>query len=238
MLELNSLRISYQNETIVKGVSLKVRRGETVILMGPNGSGKSTLASALAGNPQYEITAGTIEIDNEDVTGLAPNERAEKGLFLAFQNPVSVPGVSLTKLLREISPEAEKQPGEFIRKLRQFAKELNFAESLLIRGLNDGFSGGEKKKIEMVQAYFLAKKYVVFDEIDTGLDVDALKKIADLINELKADRKGVLIITHYHRLVEFLDVDKVLVMNGGKIVKEGGKSLVKEIENKGYGHFV
>lgn len=235
MLQLKNFEVLYQGKKIVKGVDLEIKRGELVVLMGPNGSGKSTLASAAMGHPFYQLGENSqIIIDGTDVTHLPPNERFKKGLFLAFQNPVAIAGISLTKLLREVEPKVIKRTSGFMDELRAFSRHLNFSEGLLIRGLNDGFSGGEKKKIEMLQAYRLAKKYAIFDEIDTGLDVDALRKIATLINNLKQRGVGCLIITHYQRLTEFLNIDRVIVMVEGKIVRQGKQELVKEIEEKGY----
>lgn len=238
MLKLLNFSVKFQGKTIVRSVNLELKRNEITVLMGPNGSGKSTLASAVMGHPFYTISKESLlELDGEDITAASPDVRANKGLYLAFQNPVAVPGVSLTKLIREASPEALSDTGHFMQDLRYFAKGLSFSEGLLIRGLNDGFSGGEKKKVEMVQARYFAKKYALFDEIDTGLDVDALKKIAKLINELKKKHVGCLIITHYQRLVEFLDADRIVVMSAGRIVDEGGKELIKTIEEKGYAQY-
>ncbi len=235
MLQLKNFEVSYQSKKIVKGVNLKLKRGELLVLMGPNGSGKSTLANALMGHPFYELgTRSKIIIDGKDITSLSADKRFREGLFLAFQNPLSIAGISLTKLFREVDPEMMRNTEGVMSELRRLARELNFSEGLLIRGLNDGFSGGEKKKIEMLQAYRLAKKYALFDEIDTGLDVDALKKIAELINQLKKQRIGCLIITHYQRLTEFLEIDRVIVMSEGKIVAEGGRSLIRKIEKEGY----
>lgn len=230
MLKIERLCVNYQKRSIVNGVTLVLKRGEIIVLMGPNGSGKSTLANALLGHPSYTVTSGKIILDGRDITNRKPEERVQQGLFLAWQNPIAVPGISLTKLVRELS-----QGQLNLTSLRSAARNLHLAESLLIRSLNDGFSGGEKKKTEMLQAQLLAKKYVVFDEIDTGLDVDALKKIATQINLLKNKRLGSLVITHYHRLVKLLDLDRVLVMNNGVISQTGTRTLAATIENHGYG---
>lgn len=238
MLRLSNFTVSYKNLVIVQKAHITVDRGELVVLMGPNGSGKSTLASAVMGHPFYTVHAGSLlEVDGENITDEEPNVRAQKGIFLAFQNPVSIPGVSVTKLLREAGALKDDKVKSQLARLRTFSKDLHFDESLLSRGLNDGFSGGEKKKIEMIQASVLATKYALFDEIDTGLDIDALKKIAYMINELKKRKVGCVVITHYQRLVEFLDVDRVLIMAKGHIVKEGDKDLVHDIEKFGYIHF-
>ncbi len=238
MLKLSKFSVSYQDKKIVDSIELALNPGEIIVLMGPNGSGKSTLASSVMGHPFYTVHKDSrIEIDTEDITYATPDERARKGLFLAFQNPVSIPGVNITKLLREVGALGDGSIKEKLQELRELSKELHFSDSLLTRSLNDGFSGGEKKKVEMVQAKFLAKKYAFFDEIDTGLDIDALKKIAEMINDLKKRDIGCLVITHYQRLVEFLSVDRVLIMHKGKLVKEGGKDLVQVIEKEGYSVF-
>ena len=235
MLKLQNISVSFQEKLIVHNVDLVLERGTIVVLMGPNGSGKSTLANAIMGHPSYTLgTHSHIELDGEDIITLLPNERAQKGLFLGFQNPVAVPGVSLTKLLRETGEPKTLDTKHFMQDLRYLAKSFQFSEGLLIRGLNDGFSGGEKKKIEMVQARYLAKKYALFDEVDTGLDVDALKKVAIMMNELKKKNVGCLVITHYPRLIEYLYIDRIVIMSQGKIVDEGGRELVKKIEKKGY----
>jgi len=234
MLSITNLHVFYQKQPIVRGVNLAIKPGELVILMGPNGSGKSTLANALMGHPSYSLEAGKILLDDEEITSLPPEEKVAKGLFLAWQNPLAIPGISLNKLLRELKT-SKTSLSEDLSELRKEAKAFAFSESLLIRSLNDGFSGGEKKKVEMLQAMHLAKKYVIFDEIDTGLDVDALKQIAQAINELKAKGLGILVITHYHRLIRLLKVDRVVVMSQGQTQQEGGRELAEKIEAGGYG---
>ena len=233
MLKITNLKAYYQDQAIVKGVSLTLNRGEIVILMGPNGSGKSTLANAIMGHPHYTVKAGQINLDGQDITKALPEDKVNQGLFLAWQNPMAVSGVSLTKLIRELDLFKDDIT-TVVKSLRQYAKKLNFSDGLLLRGLNDGFSGGERKKLEMLQAVLLAKKYVLFDEIDTGLDVDALKAIAKEINILKHKNLGCLVITHYHRLIKLLEFDKVIVMRQGKVVKTGGRALAEKIENHGY----
>ena len=234
MLEIKKLGIKFKQQTIVKRIDLKLKRGELIILMGPNGSGKSTLAKTLLNHPDYIIKQGTIWLDGKNITKLKPEEIVQQGLLLAWQNPVAIPGVNLVKLLRETKQENKPSKNTSITQLRDLAKKMDFSEGLLIRGLNDGFSGGEKKKIEMLQVYTLAQKYVVFDEIDTGLDIDALKTIAKLIQELRANKIGCLVITHYQRIIELLKADQILVMVDGQIVRKGGLELVREIEKKGY----
>jgi len=233
MLRVTKFKVSYQKQPIVRGVSLKVSPGELVILMGPNGSGKSTFANALLGHPSYSIEQGKIFLDEEEITNLSPDQKVAKGLFLAWQNPLAIPGISLNKLLRELKT-SNTSLAEDLLVLRKEAKDFAFSESLLIRSLNDGFSGGEKKKIEMLQAIHLAKKYLLLDEIDTGLDVDALKQIARAINKLKAKGLGILVITHYHRLIRLLKLDRVIVMKQGKVIEEGTRKLAERIEENGY----
>lgn len=234
MLKVTNLKVNLGAEEIIRGVNFSLSEGEIVVLMGPNGSGKSTIAKTLAGHYDYTVTEGSVTLDGADITQSEPYERAQAGLFLAFQNPVSLPGVSVTKLLREIKPELAKDGTKYLANLRNFAKNLEFSEGLLLRGLNDGFSGGEKKKLEILQAELLDRKYLIFDEIDTGLDVDALKKIAEAIARMKTKGKGILIITHYVRLLQYLKVDRVLVMKQGKIVLSGQADLVEKIEKEGY----
>ena len=234
MLKVTSLKVNLGEEEIIKEVSFSLSEGEIVVLMGPNGSGKSTIAKTLAGHYDYTVTGGNVILDGADITQSEAYERAQAGLFLAFQNPVSLPGVSVTKLLREIKPELATDGAKYLAGLRNFAKNLEFSEGLLLRGLNDGFSGGEKKKLEILQAELLDRKYLIFDEIDTGLDVDALKKIAESIAKMKKANKGILIITHYVRLLQYLKVDRVLVMKQGQIVLSGQADLVEKIEKEGY----
>jgi len=234
MLKITNIHVFYQKQAIVRGVDLEVRSGEIVILMGPNGSGKSTLANSLLGHPSYSLKQGKILLDGKDITALPPEKKVAKGLFLAWQNPLPIPGISLNKLLRELKVTNTSLTKD-LAILRREAKYFAFSEGLLIRSLNDGFSGGEKKKVEMLQAVHLAKKYVIFDEIDTGLDVDALKKIAEAINKLKSKGLGILVITHYHGLIRLLELDRVIIMSQGKIQKEGGRELATEVERKGYG---
>lgn len=233
MLELKSISAYYNHEKIVDDVSLFVEKGEIVVLMGPNGSGKSTLAHAVMGNPLYSLGKDSIiKLDGRNITKKNTEEKANVGLFLAFQNPIAIPGVSVTKLLREI--QGAHASGALLKDVRSYAQQFAFSSALLSRGINDGFSGGEKKKLEMMQACFLAKKYALFDEIDTGLDADALRAVASSINVLKKKGIGCVVITHYQRLVDYLVVDRVLVMYKGRILKQGTKALAAQIEKKGY----
>lgn len=238
MLSLKNVTVSLRDKIIVNRLSLNVQPGELVLLMGPNGSGKSTLAHAIMGNPLYELAPeSSITINGKEISGAQPFERAQAGLFLGFQTPIAIPGVSLVRLLRELVPQATADTKTFMARLRTYAKELSFSEGLLMRGLNDGFSGGERKKIELVQALFLARTYALFDEIDTGLDVDALKAVAKGIALLKKQGVGCLIITHYLRLAELMPVDRVYIMKAGKLIHEGKRDVIAKIERHGYASF-
>lgn len=263
-LEIRNLMVEVENKEILKGISLTLKSGELHVIMGPNGSGKSTLANALMGNPMYRIKNHRIKdqikilIDSKDISDMTPDERAKQGLFLAFQNPIAIPGVSVFQLLRQAYQEqyADKTKSnstqlanpalsrqwkaknisviEFMNMVKQFANDLSIRDELLERGIHDGFSGGEKKKIEMLQALVLKPKFVIFDEIDTGLDVDALKTIATGIELLHRQETGILVITHYQRLLSYLHPDIVHILISGKIMKSGGSELINKIEKEGY----
>ena len=241
-LEINDLHVSAEDKEILKGLNLEVSRGEVHALMGPNGSGKSTLANAIMGHPSLEVTAGTIGFDGADITEADPDERSRSGLFMAFQYPVAVPGVTVAKYLRTIVNAHREASGEPEIKIREFAKMTREAMELMdvpkefsSRYLNDGFSGGEKKRMEMLQMALLRPKLAVLDETDSGLDIDALRTVADGINRFAGPEMGVLIITHYQRILHMVEPDRVHVMYEGRIVKEGGPELVGELEEKGYG---
>jgi Fe-S cluster assembly ATP-binding protein len=254
-LIISNLHVSIGHKKILQGLSLKVRAGEVHAVMGPNGSGKSTLAYTLMGYPAY-TTHGKIQIDKKNISQYETEERAKAGLFLALQSPVSVPGVSVTNLLRTSYEElygGTKKPtqnpvfnqknigsmtiGTFIRMVKQYAKELHLDESLLSRSIHDGFSGGEKKKIEMLTALVLSPSFAIFDEIDTGLDVDALKIVANGIRVLVKKGTGVIIITHYRRILKYVHPDIVHVLVNGKIVKTGKADLAVKIEEDGYADY-
>lgn len=238
MLELKTVSVYFQKKLIVDTVSCVIKPREITLLMGPNGSGKSTLSGSIMGNPQYSLSdKSKIILDGEDISHTSVDERARKGIFYAFQNPTSIPGVSVAKLLRELIGSDKVAARKLLPDLKKYAKDYQFKEELLTRGIHDGFSGGEKKKIEMIQAQYLAKKYALFDEIDTGLDIDALKKVAQEINNLKKKGIGCLVITHFARLTDYLQIDRVMVMRKGKLVKTADVSIIREIEEKGYGHF-
>ena len=237
MLKITNLEVKVEDKSILNGINLEVNPGEVVAIMGLNGSGKSTLAYSLAGHPKYEVK-GKIEMDGENLTAMSPNERAEKGLFLANQHPVAIYGLTVNSFLWQIYKKRNKEKSsilDFRKWLETQAQALDFNPELLKRGLNDGFSGGEKKKLEILQLLVFNPKYVILDEIDSGLDVDALTKIAKTMAAVAKQRQiGVLIITHYNRILKFLKADKVVVIEGGKVAKTGGPELAEEIENNGY----
>jgi len=236
-LKIENLHVSREGKDIVQGVSLEVGPGEVHALMGPNGSGKSSLANALMGHPKYVITNGTIVLDDEDVTSLKPNERAGKGLFLSMQHAPEVPGVSVAHFLRVITTTARREPvsvAEFRVLLKEKMAELKMDPAFMQRSLNDGFSGGEKKRMEALQLALLAPKYAVLDETDSGLDVDALKIVAEAVAKARAAGMGALVITHSTRILSLLAPDKVSVLSAGKIVRTGGPELAEQIEKEGY----
>jgi len=226
-------------DTILRGVDLVVPRGEVHALMGPNGSGKSTLAKIIAGDASYEVTEGEVLLEGEDVLGLAPDERARAGLYLAFQYPVEVPGVSIANFLR-LALNARRPEGEevgvmeFYRKLQTAVKALDWDESILERNLHEGFSGGEKKRSEILQLLVLEPKYAILDETDSGLDIDALKVVAQGVNAARGPDFGCLMITHYQRLLNYIVPDRVHVMVDGRVITEGEKELAMELDQKGY----
>ncbi len=250
MLAINKLHISIEGKEIVKGVSLAIAPGEVHAIMGPNGSGKSTLANTMMGHPRYVITAGAVELDGTRIEALPPHERARAGLFLSFQYPMEIPGVSVLNFLRTadqaLRPSGERKvshPGmamnassfiAFRKKLSAEMERVGFATDTLTRSLNEGFSGGEKKKAEMVQAVMLDPKYLILDEVDSGLDVDALRVVAATAGELQKKGKGLLVITHYARLLHHLKPTHVHVMVDGKIVESGDAAFALRVENDGY----
>jgi len=241
-LEIKNLHVSAEEKQILKGLDLEVARGEVHALMGPNGSGKSTLANAIMGHPGLEVTEGSISFGGEDITEAAPDERSRAGLFMAFQYPIAVPGVTVAKYLRMIVNARREANGEPEIKLKDFARTTQEAMELMdvprefsSRYLNDGFSGGEKKRMEMLQMALLQPKVAVLDETDSGLDIDALRTVAAGVNHFAGPELGVLIITHYQRILHMVEPDRVHVMYEGRIVKQGGPELVGELEDKGYG---
>ncbi|MEL0080823.1 MAG: Fe-S cluster assembly ATPase SufC [bacterium] len=241
MLEIVNLHAKIEDKEILKGLSLKINKGEVHSIMGPNGSGKSTLASILAGKEDYEITEGDIIFNGESILEMSPEERAQEGVFLAFQYPIEIPGVSNSYFLREALNSIRKskdqdplKPVEFIKIAKEKIKDLKMNESLLNRSLNEGFSGGEKKRNEILQMSILDPMMAILDETDSGLDIDALQIVADGVNALKNDEKSFLVITHYQRLLNYIVPDYVHVLVDGRIVKSGDKSLALELESKGY----
>jgi len=241
-LEIKDLHVSAEDKEILKGVDLRVGAGEIHALMGPNGSGKSTLANAIMGHPALEVTRGEIRFDGSDITETAPDERSRSGLFMAFQYPVAVPGVTVNKYLRMIVNAHRDARGEPQIKLKDFAKTVKAAMDLTdiphefgSRYLNEGFSGGEKKRMEILQLALLEPTLAVLDETDSGLDIDALQTVAAGVNRYAGGEMGVLIITHYQRILHLVEPTHVHVMYQGRIVKEGGPELVTTLEEKGYG---
>lgn len=236
MLEIINLHVSSENKKILKGVSLKVKPGEIHAIMGPNGSGKSSLSLALMGHPRYQVTSGRIKIDGKDATKLTPDKRAKLGLFLAMQYPVAVPGVSVTNFLRSSlrNLRGDVKPAEFVQTTKQKMKSLKINESFATRSINDGFSGGEKKKMEVLQLSILQPKYAVLDETDSGLDVDALKLVAEGIKKASGPKVGILLITHYQRILKYVKPAFVHILVDGQIVKSGNHHLAEKIEEHGY----
>lgn len=243
LLEIKDLKVSIEDKEIIKGISLKVNPGEIHAIMGPNGSGKSTTAATLAGHPDYEVDGGEFELNGEELLELSPDERAQKGLFLAFQYPVEVPGVRVQNFLK-LAYEARfadqpkklfKKAIDFRKHLKSLAQELDINPEFLNRGLNEGFSGGEKKQLEILQMAVLEPKFAILDETDSGLDIDAIKKVSTGVKKIiEKYNTGVLVITHYKRILEYLKPDFVHVMVKGKIVKSGGEELVDQLEASGY----
>ena len=241
ILEIKNAELSIDNKKILKGLSLNVNEGETHAIMGPNGSGKSTLSYMLAGRDGYELDNGSITFDDTDLTQLSPDERSNLGLFLAFQYPVELPGVSSTNFLREIFNSRKKYLGEnelshldFIKHLRKVAENLSIKDEMLKRYVNFGFSGGEKKRFEILQMALLNPKISVLDETDSGLDVDALKIVSEGVNNLKDKKNAVVVITHYQRLLDYIKPDIVHIMSDGKIIKSGDADLALYVEKNGY----
>jgi Fe-S cluster assembly ATP-binding protein len=241
MLTIHNLHAQTEDKKILNGIDLQINAGEVHAIMGPNGSGKSTLASVLAGRADYEVTEGTVEFQGKDLLDLAPEERAREGLFLAFQYPVEIPGVSTTNFIKTAVNEARKHRGQdpldavaFLKMMKERMKLVKIDQSLLSRSLNEGFSGGEKKRNEIFQMAMLEPKLAILDETDSGLDIDALRIVADGVNTLRRKDNAVLLITHYQRLLDYIVPDFVHVLYNGRIVKSGGKELALELEEKGY----
>jgi Fe-S cluster assembly ATP-binding protein len=241
-LEIRNLHVSAEGKQILKGLDLEVSTGQIHALMGPNGSGKSTLANAIMGHPSLEVTEGEIRLAGEEVTESAPEDRARGGLFMAFQYPVAIPGVTVAKYLRMAVNAHREAAGESEIKLKAFRQQTEAAMELMniprefsSRYLNDGFSGGEKKRMEILQLAMLRPRFAVLDETDSGLDIDALRTVAEGVNRFAGPEMGILIITHYQRILHLVKPDHVHVMYDGRIVKQGGPELVEVLEERGYG---
>lgn len=241
MLKIENLHASVEGKQILKGINLEVKAGEVHAIMGPNGSGKSTLASVLAGREEYEVTEGSVTFLNDDLLELAPEERAHAGIFLAFQYPVEIPGVSTTNFLKTAVNQTREARGlkafdavSFLKEMKEKMKLVDIDQALLSRALNEGFSGGEKKRNEIFQMAMLEPKLSILDETDSGLDIDALKIVADGVNKLKGPDNASIVVTHYQRLLDYIVPDFVHVLYKGRIVKSGDKTLALELEEKGY----
>jgi Fe-S cluster assembly ATP-binding protein len=245
MINIKNLHAEIEGNEILKGLDLKIQDGEVHAIMGPNGAGKSTLAYVLSGREEYEVTDGVAELDGENILEMDPEERAAAGLFLAFQYPVEIPGVQMTTFLKTAINAVRKARGQdeldaigLLKLMKSKCKELGISDEMMKRAVNVGFSGGEKKRNEVLQMAMLEPKFAVLDETDSGLDIDALKIVADGVNALRAKNRSFLVITHYQRLLDYIKPDFVHVLADGKIVKSGDASLALELEKKGYADFV
>ncbi len=242
MLSIKNLHASVEGKQILKGINLEIKAGEVHAIMGPNGSGKSTLSQVLAGNEAFEVTEGEVLLNGENLLDLETEERAREGIFLAFQYPVEIPGVSNLQFLRTAvnamrkhRGEEEMNAAEFMKLAKEVSKQVDLEPSFLKRGVNEGFSGGEKKRNEIMQALLLQPKLAILDETDSGLDIDALKVVSDGVNALRSEDRAILMVTHYQRLLNHIVPDYVHVLAGGRIIKSGGRELALELEEKGYG---
>lgn len=244
MLDIASLHVAVGGNEILRGLTLKVPAGEVHAIMGPNGSGKSTLSYAVAGRENYEVTAGSVTLDDESILGLEPDQRAARGLFLSFQHPMEIPGVATMNFIRTALNAQRKARGHdevsaaaFLKLIREKAALVGLSEEKLKRPFNVGFSGGEKKRMEMLQMAIFAPRFAIMDETDSGLDIDALKMVGDVVNALRGPERGFLVITHYQRLLDHIRPDRVHVLAGGRIVASGGPELALELEQSGYERF-
>ncbi|MCD2421756.1 Fe-S cluster assembly ATPase SufC [Niabella pedocola] len=241
MLSIKDLRAGIEEREILKGINLDIKPGEVHAIMGPNGSGKSTLASVLAGKQDYEVTGGSVTFEGKDLLELAPEERAGEGIFLSFQYPVEIPGLSTTNFMKTAVNEIRKYRGQdeldavsFLKKMKEKMALVEIDQSMLSRSLNEGFSGGEKKRNEIFQMAMLEPKLAILDETDSGLDIDAIRIVANGVNKLRTPENGILVITHYQRLLDYIIPDFVHVLYNGRIVKSGTKELAYELEERGY----
>jgi Fe-S cluster assembly ATP-binding protein len=242
MLDIKNFQVKVEGKPILKGIDLHVNAGEVHAIMGPNGSGKSTLARALAGHPEYEVTAGTVVYQGKDLLDLDPDERAREGVFMAFQYPVEIAGVNNAYFLKAALNATRKHRGEpeldameFMQLIKAKSALLEIDQSMLSRAVNEGFSGGEKKRNEIFQMALLEPTLAILDETDSGLDIDALKLVATGVNAMRGPERAIIVVTHYQRLLDYIVPDYVHVLSGGRIVKSGGKDLALELEKKGYG---
>ncbi|MEL6378711.1 MAG: Fe-S cluster assembly ATPase SufC [Pseudomonadota bacterium] len=245
MLKIENLHASVDETPILKGLSLEVPAGEVHAIMGPNGSGKSTLSHTISGRDDYDVTQGGVWLEDKDLLALDPNERAAAGVFLSFQHPMEIPGVATMNFIRTALNAQRKERGEddvsaadFLRLIRAKAKLVGLTDEKLKRPFNVGFSGGEKKRMEMLQMAIFEPRVCIMDETDSGLDIDALKMVGDVVNELRDGTKSFLVITHYQRLLDYIKPDHVHVLAGGRIVKSGGPELARELESSGYDQFI
>lgn len=241
MLKIENLKANIGDKEILKGLNLEIKAGEVHAIMGPNGAGKSTMASVIAGREEYEVTGGEILLNEKDISEMAPEERAHEGVFLSFQYPVEIPGVTVTNFIKSALNETRKAKGleelpakDMLKMIREKSELLEIDRKFLSRSLNEGFSGGEKKRNEIFQMAMLEPKLAILDETDSGLDIDALRIVANGVNKLKSEDNAVVVITHYQRLLEHIVPDFVHVLYDGRIVKSGGKELALELEDKGY----
>jgi Fe-S cluster assembly ATP-binding protein len=245
VLDITDLHANIDGKDILKGLTLNVKAGEVAAIMGPNGSGKSTLSYVVAGRPGYEVTSGSIMLNGEDILAMEANERAAKGIFLAFQYPLEIPGVTTMTFLKAAMNAQRKQRGEeelttpdFIKRVRAAADKLGVSQDMLRRPLNVGFSGGEKKRMEVLQMVLLEPKVAILDETDSGLDIDALRIVAEGVNALRSPDRAFVVITHYQRLLDYIVPDSVHILSAGRIVKSGDKELAHELEKNGYRDYV
>ena len=245
MIEIKNLHATVAGKEIIKGLSLTIADGEVAAIMGPNGSGKSTLSYVIAGREGYEVTSGEVILDGENILDMPPDERAAKGLFLAFQYPIEIPGVTTMTFLRasvnaqrKHRGEAELSTPDFMKVVREAAGKLGVAQDMLRRPLNVGFSGGEKKRMEILQMSLLEPKFGILDETDSGLDIDALRVVSEGVNALRGDKRSFLIITHYQRLLDYIKPDVIHILANGRVVRSGGPELALELEKSGYKEFI
>ncbi len=240
LIDIQKLHVGIGEKAILRGLDLAIPEGEVHAIMGPNGSGKSTLANVIMGHPDYEVLAGAVDFRGEDLLAMSPDERARAGVFLSFQHPVPLPGISLMQLVRRSTAQVLGEGGyenalEMATALHDAAERAGLARELLSRAANDGFSGGEKKKGEIIQMTLLRPRLVILDEIDSGLDIDALKRVSESIVRLRGEGRSFLLITHYQRILDYVQPDRVHVMQAGRIVRSGGPELARELERSGYG---